>query len=167
MAHFFSIWNLCRWPDPALPTLLSSVCCLVSWQIQTGKPRARSLQMFVSCCWFIFRMYHLPVTVAWSMTSWGRENIQHREKGFFYFFHPLLNILIPIVVYDQKYGTRRGIFYAVSAIAYIPFISINSFREFLGSFSGFSLGHRSTHCSFMHCGLQLYPAGMLYSWSNI
>lgn len=149
-------------PNPTKFCLLSSELANTNWET--------SCQVFADVCELL--LIHLQDVPPACDSGLEHDFMRKGEytaqgEGFFYFFHPLLNILIPIVVYDQKYGTRRGIFYAVSAIAYIPFISINSFREFLGSFSGFSLGHRSTHCSFMHCGLQLYPAGMLYSWSNI
>ena len=121
--------------EPCTPNLLlGSVCWPVSWQTQTGKTCARSLQMFVNSWWFFFRMYHLPVTEVWSMPSWRRDNVQHR-KILLFCFYSLLSILILIILCHWKPGTRRGIFIAMSVFAYISFIFINNFPEFLGSFS--------------------------------
>lgn len=147
--------------------LLSPVCWLVSWQIQPGKACARSLQMFVSSCWFIFRMYYLPMTVVWSMASWGRENVQHREIILF-FIHSLAFLFPSFSIIFTRNTEQVEVF----SMQWVPLLMFHSYPStislnFLGVSLFFSLGHRRIHCSFMHCSLQLYPAGMLYSWFSI
>lgn len=90
---FFLCVNVLQLTGPCtFNMLLSSVSWLESWEIQIGEACARCFQMFVGCCRFIFRMYHLPVTVVWSIVAWVRWNVQHRERVFPYFFIHFLKV---------------------------------------------------------------------------
>lgn len=58
------------------------------------------------------------------------------QEDIFVLFFPL-SILVP---FHLKYGTRSGLFCAMTVFAYIPFISIKNFPEFFLVFPFFSLG---------------------------
>lgn len=80
-------------------------------------------QMFVCWWWFIFRMHHLPVS---GLQHGFMRKEEYIAQGDYFIFHLLLSILIPIILCHicQKYGIKRGIFYAMNAFVYMT-ISLN------------------------------------------